>query len=193
MRAKRLVQAAVISALWLGRAHAAEPYVSEPAGAELTSAGVFDGYVYGAQAFGATNATAVRGTISVKVTDAARGKLTAHAVLQGGPVNFNGLAWEATETNGTKRVTLSSRGRVKATLLLHVRENRMWGTLEGASLDGPLSLDGARNGFAGLNRSPDALAALERYRGYYTVALPAVAGALWAPQRWCRKASGTSP
>ena len=176
MRTSKLLQAVAISVLWLGWATAAEPYVSEPAGAELTSAGAFDGYFYGSQAFGETNVTAVRGTISVKVTDAVRGKLTAHAVLQGGPVNFNGLSWEATETNGTKRMTLSSRGRVKATLLLYVRENRIWGTLEGSSLGETLMLDGARNGFSGLNSSPEALASLESYRGYYTVALPAVEG-----------------
>jgi len=62
-------------------------------------------------------------------------------------------------------------------LTLSVDESRIWGTLEGGTLEEPLLIDGARNVYAGTasTNAPQALAAIEAIKGYYTVALP-VAG-----------------
>jgi hypothetical protein len=154
----------VVSTWWFGTAMAIEPYISEPGGEALSTAGAFDGYFYSDRPFGNMSAPAVRGTFSLRVTDMARGKLTAHAALQNGPLNFNGAAWEATETNGAKRITLSGRGRDKAQLTLFVRQDRIWGTMESGGES--LTLDGARS----VSNQSESLNA---YRGYYTVALPA--------------------
>jgi hypothetical protein len=175
MKAKRWVWACA-SALWLGASEAAEPSEGEPAGAALTTAGTFDGYFHSVRAFDGADAPALRGTLRVRVTDAAQGKLTAHAVLQDGPMNFNATAWSETDTNGTRSVVLSGRGRIKSQLTLHVREDRLWGTLEGGGLEETLTVDGARNRFGSAAGADAGPATPDAYRGYYTVALP-VAGA----------------
>ncbi len=174
MKASKLAVVVTISAFWFGVPKAAEPAGGDPGGDALATAGSFDGFFYSSRTFGDATAPALRGTLSVKVTDVARGKLTAHALLQDGPLNFNGTAWEAAETNGTRRITLSGRGSAKATLTLYVREQRIWGSLEGGKLGESLLLDGARNVFAerSATNAAQAQAALDTYRGYYTVALP---------------------
>jgi hypothetical protein len=107
---RSLVVAFMVSALGCGISSAAEPYISEPGGDALATAGSFDGYFYSIRAFDGADAPALRGTLSLKVTDVARGKLIAHAVLQDGPMNFNGTAWTATDTNGTKSAVLRGKG-----------------------------------------------------------------------------------
>jgi hypothetical protein len=160
-----------------GVSKAVDPVAGEPVVEALTTKGVYDGFLYGDRAFDDTEAPALRGTVTVKVTDVARGKLTVHAVLPDGPLNFNGKAWTEQDTNGVKRVVLSGKGRNKALLTLSVDESRIWGTLEGGTLEEPLLIDGARNVYAGTasTNAPQALAAIEAIKGYYTVALP-VAG-----------------
>jgi len=148
----------------------ADGYLSDPAGdATLTTVGTYDGYLYASEAFGGEAATAVRGTLNVKVTKT-EGALTAKAVLQKGALSFSAKAWTATEADGTCRATLSGKGG--ETLDLRVRQNRIWGTLSGGSVGGTLELDGARNRFAEKGDAA-AQALLNRYLGYYTVALPA--------------------
>lgn len=166
-----------VSAIWCGGLRAAEPVTGDPAGAALATAGSYNGYFYSNKAFDGADAPAVRGTLTLKVTDVTRGKLTAHAVLQDGPLNFNGTAWTSTDTNGTKSIVLSGKGRNKAQLTLNVNEDRIWGSLEGGTLDGALTLDGARNVFTGTvaTNAAEAKAAVDAFQGYYTVALPPVA------------------
>ena len=149
-------------------------YLSDPSGdATLTTVGAYDGYLYASGAFGVEEATAVRGTLSLKVTGLA-GNLTAKAVLQGGSVSFKGATWgSGTEPDGTRRAELKAAGG--ETLDLFVRQNRIWGTLSGGKAGAtPLSLDGARNRFAERGDT-GAAALLEAFKGYYTVALPATA------------------
>ena len=148
-------------------------YLCDPAGdAALVTVGAYDGYLYAAAAFGGGEASAVRGTLSLKVTGLA-GKLTAKAVLQGGSVSFKGTAWSAPGTDGTRHAELDAAGGER--LDLFVRQNRIWGTLSGGKAGAGLSLDGARNRFA--ERGDTAAAPLlEAFKGYYTVALPAAEG-----------------
>ncbi|MDD4443300.1 MAG: hypothetical protein PHX41_15495 [Kiritimatiellae bacterium] len=157
---------------------AVDPVAGEPVVEALTTKGVYDGFLYGDRAFDGAETPALRGTLTVKVTDVERGKLTVHAVLPDGPLNFNGKAWTEQDTNGAKRVVLSGKGRNKALLTLSVDESRIWGSLEGGTLEEPLLIDGARNVYAGTasSNAPQAIAAIEAIKGYYTVALP-VAGA----------------
>jgi len=145
-------------------------YLCDPSGeASLSTPGSYDGYFYASSAFGTGTATAVRGTLNVKVTKT-EGALTAKAVLQRGSLSFSAKAWTATEADGTLRATLPGKGG--ETLDLHVRQDRIWGTLSGGSVGGRLELDGARNRFAEKGDAA-AQALLNRYLGYYTVALPA--------------------
>lgn len=181
MNTSKLALAVALSAFWLGAADAAELAAGDPGGDALTTAGSFEGFFYSSRAFDDADAPALRGTLTLKVTDVARGKLTAHAVLQDGPLNFNGKVWdatEATETNGAKRVTLTGSGKTKATLTLYMREDRMWGALEGDKLGEALILNGARNAFVAgaAANAAQAQATLDTYRGYYTVALPVASG-----------------
>ena len=150
-------------------------YLCDPAGdAALATVGAYDGYLYAAEAFGGGEASAVRGTLSLKVTGLA-GKLTAKAVLQGGSVSFKGAAWKGgEEPDGTRHAELDAAGGER--LDLFVRQNRIWGTLSGGKAGAAgLTLDGARNRFA---ESGDTAAAalLDAFKGYYTVALPAAEG-----------------
>jgi len=135
----------------------------------VSSAGAYDGYFFATGAFDADAATAVQGTLSVKISDAQLGKLTAKALLRQGALNFTGRAWTSVEADGTCHAVLMARGG--ETLELFVRQNRIWGTLTGGTVVGPLALDGARNRFA---ERADAAAQeeLSRFAGYYTVALP---------------------
>ncbi len=147
-------------------------YLCDPAGdATLMTIGSYDGYFYATDAFGgAEEASAVRGTLSLKVTHLV-GKLTAKATLQGGNVSFKGeAAWRMAD--GTRRAELTASGGEK--LVLFIRQNRIWGTLTGGRAGAAtLMLDGARNRFADRGDT-EAAARLEEFKGYYTVALPAV-------------------
>ncbi len=146
------------------------PYVSSPLGdVAFATLGSFDGYFYGTGAFGDGAATAVRGTLTLKITGLA-GKLTAKAVLQKAALNFSATAWSTTEADGTCRVTLTAKGG--GSLDLHVRQNRVWGTLASGTLGNEtLTLDGARNRFAE-KADAAAQALLAGLKGYYTAALP---------------------
>jgi len=143
---------------------------SDPA---LETAGGYDGYFYAESEFGGGAATAVRGTLNVKVSDAAAGKLTAKAVLQKGSLSFSAKAWTATEADGSFLAEMPGRGGEK--LVLHVRQNRMWGTLAGGTVGETLAVDGARNRFAD-SKDAGAATLLGAFRGYYTVALPVYDG-----------------
>ncbi len=177
MKTRKLAIAVALSALWFGESKAVSLTDGDPGGDALTTVGSFDGFFHTSRAFDSVTAPVLRGTLTLKVTDVSRGKLTAHVVLQGGPLNFNGTAWETTESNGTKRVTLNGRGRNKATLTLNVREKRIWGSLEGDGFGETLILDGARNEFIerATTNAVQAQITLDTYRGYYTVALPLAA------------------
>lgn len=177
MKSTILILSVAVSTLWFGAAKGAEALTGEPAGDVLATTGSFNGFFYGKRAFDRADAPALRGTISLRVTDVARGKLTAHAELQNGPVNFNGTAWTSTDTNGTRCAILSGKGRVKSTLTLYVREGLIWGALEGPGLDETLTLAGARNNFGNSMsaNAAQARATLDTYRGYYTVSLPTAA------------------
>ncbi len=145
-----------------------DPVAGEP----LAAPGSYDGFFHAADDFNGEEATAVRGTLTLKVSSAA-GKLSAKAALQGGNVSFSAKAWIEESADGTKRATLAARSG--ETLDLFVRQNRIWGTLQGGKAGAtPLTLDGGRNRFA--DRGDAAAAALlEGFKGYYTVALPTFA------------------
>ncbi len=150
-----------------------EGYLCEPiADIPLAAPGSYDGFFHGADAFGAETATAVRGTLTLKVSSVA-GKFSAKAALLGGNVSFGAKTWTEESADGTKRVTVTARGG--ETLDLFVRDDRLWGTLQGGKAgEAPLTLDGGRNRFA--DRGDAAAAALlEGFRGYYTIALPTFA------------------
>jgi len=147
-------------------------YICDPEGAELTSPGTYDGYFYGPRTFNGEALLAVRGTMSLKVSSVA-GKLTAKVVLQAGSLSLSASAWDSTEADGSRRVTL--RGRKGEVLALSVWQGRMWGTLSGGTVGETLALDGARNRFAD-SKDAAAKTLLDGYRGYYTVALPVAEG-----------------
>ncbi len=165
----RITEGSVVTGLQTLYAKWIDGHFDDPSdGAELTTIGAFDGYFYGEGDFDGAPATAVRGTLNVKVAKT-EGALTAKAVLQKGSLSFSAKAWTGTEADGTRRATLPGKGG--ETLELYVRQDRVWGTLSGGSVGGRLELDGARNRFAGRGDAA-AQALLNRYLGYYTVALP---------------------
>ena len=147
-----------------------DPILSPPEDtAAFSSPGSYDGFLYSEDAFGGTSATAVRGTLSLKITSLT-GKLTAKALVRTGPLNFISQKWPSTDTNGTCHASLTARGG--ETLDLYVSQDRIWGTLAGGTFGAEtLTLDGARNRF-GDREDAAAQRLLDAYRGYYTVALP---------------------
>ena len=150
---------------------APENYVCRPSGdAPLATAGNYTGYLFGDSAFSDTTLPDIRGTFSLTLYQTA-GRLTAKAVTRKGSLSFTAKAWDAVENaDGTKQVTLTGRGG--ETLLLSVRQNRIWGDLSGGSLSGEtFTLDGARNRFVD-RKDTAAQAVLETYKGYYTISLP---------------------
>ena len=155
-----------------------DPYLCAPTGdAVLTTPGSYDGFFYADRPYGGTGRTAVRGTLTVKITGLT-GKFTAKAVLQTGQLSFSAKEWTATEADGSFRVKVLARGG--ETLELFVRQNRIKGTLEGGALGSEsLTLDGARNRFAD-KADTEAAARLDDFKGYYTVALPAAADGISA-------------
>jgi len=150
--------------------------VNPGGGDGLATPGSYDGFFYSEQTKGKTTAAAVRGTFTVRISSVERGRLTAHASLQESRVNFSASGWDMVDTNGTCTVVMESRGRVKSTLTLNVREQRMWGVFEEHGQSEPLLIDGVRNGFSGRGGSGEAAESLEKYRGYYTVAMPVADG-----------------
>ena len=149
-----------------------DPYLCPPEnGAALLASGKYDGVFYSENAFGEHAAKAVQGTLSLSVAGLS-GSLTAKAVTRQGALYFRSTRRAATEADGTKRAVMAGRGG--ATLTLFVRQNRIWGTLAGGALGTePLTLDGVRNRFAD-RADTAAQTLLNTFRGYYTVALPAV-------------------
>jgi uncharacterized repeat protein (TIGR02543 family) len=147
-----------------------DPYLCPPADtAELSSVGSYDGFFFSENDFSDYTATAVRGTLTLKVTSLA-GKLTAKVVTQTGSLHFSATAWSETEEDGTFLAKLETRGG--EALDLHVSQNRVWGRLTGGKFGNDiLTLDGARNRFAG-SQDVETQTLLNGYRGYYTVALP---------------------
>ena len=146
------------------------PYVCAPSeDDELTTVGSCDGYFYGESEFNGVPAMAVRGTLTVKITDVVKGKLTAKATLQKTALSFSATAWTRTEADGTLLATMIAKGGEK--LDLYVRQTRIWGTLSGGTVGETLTLDGGRNRFAD-KADAAAQALLVGFKGYYTVALP---------------------
>ncbi|NLL83198.1 MAG: hypothetical protein GX230_03025 [Lentisphaerae bacterium] len=138
-------------------------------GSELYSPGSYDGLFYAASPFNNTNATTVYGTLNLKLSKL-EGKFTAKAMLQSGNVSFRGTLWDYQDTNNTCTVKLTARsGEV---LQLNLRQNRIWGTLQGGKAGTtPLTLEGARNIF--IDRSnTSATQTLAQYRGTYALSLP---------------------
>ncbi|MDD3546157.1 MAG: InlB B-repeat-containing protein [Kiritimatiellae bacterium] len=155
----------ILYAKWGSASYVCTPEEDGP----LETTGNFTGYFYRDRAFADEILPDLCGTFSLSVRKLA-GQMTAKVVTQKGTLSFSAKTWEAGDAeDGTKQVTLTRRGG--ETLLLHVRQNRIWGELSGGTLGGePLMLDGARNLFANRNDA-DAQAALNVYKGYYTVAL----------------------
>jgi len=153
-------------AKWLPEDYLCGPEEDVP----LATAGQYVGYFYQETTFADTVAPTVRGTFSLTLHQYA-GRLTAKAVTSKGSLSFSAKAWDAVENaDGTKQVALTRRSG--ETLLLSVRQNRIWGSLSGGSLSGEiLTLDGTRNRFAD-RKDMAAQTVLETYKGYYTVALP---------------------
>ena len=147
----------------------------------LETVGAYEGYLFGQGNFAGGNVSAVRGTLSVKVSKLT-GTLTAKAALLKGNLSFSAKAWETPEgTDGTFGVTLTAKGG--ETLELLVRQNRISGSLKGGSLGAEkLSLDGARNRFADA-RDAEAQALLAAFNGYYTMALPPAAPGISASEQ----------
>lgn len=136
----------------------------------LASAGSYDGFLSGENAVGERMVSAVRGTVSLRVSGV-KGLLSAKAVVQTGSLSFSAKTWLTAEGDGTLRATLVARSG--ETLDLSVRQQRMWGTLKNGILgEQVLSLDGARNRFAE-RTDAQAQALLAGFKGYYTVSLPA--------------------
>ena len=150
---------------------AEDPILCAPEGNDaVSSPGSYDGFLYGDAAFGDTAATSVRGTLTLKVTDAAIGKLTVKALTQTATLSFSSAQWTSMDADGIGHVALSARGG--ETLNLHVSQDRIWGSLTGGKIGSEvLAIDGARNRFSS-SADVDAQALLETFRGYYTVALP---------------------
>jgi len=146
-------------------------YLSDPADDDLlTGTGAYDGYLFAEQDFGDHSAVSVLGTFTLNITSLA-GKFTAKAVTRNGVFAFNSRAWSSVdEGDGTCSATVTLNGGER--LDLHVRQNRIWGSLAGGKLgDETLTLDGARNRFK--DRSDAAAqAALSVFTGYYTASLP---------------------
>ncbi len=141
----------------------------------LRTVGSFGGCLYADRAFdGHASVPAVRGTLSLTVSTLA-GKLSAKVIVQSGALVFNATAWQSKQTDGAYHAILKARtGEV---LDLYVRQNTVWGTLLPRVQGGEsLTVGGNRNRFAE-RTDLAARAALESFRGYYTVALP-VADAL---------------
>lgn len=147
-----------------------DPYLCPPADTEeLSSVGSYDGFFFSENDFSDYTATAVRGTLTLKVTSPT-GRLTAKVVTQTGSLRFSAKAWSETEEDGTFLAKLETRGG--EALDLHVSQNRVWGKLTGGEFGNEiLTLDGARNRFAD-SKDVEAQTLLNGYRGYYTVALP---------------------
>jgi len=141
----------------------------------LRTVGSYGGYLYADLAFdGHAAVPAVRGTLSFTVSTLA-GKLSAKVILQNGAPVFNATAWQSKQADGSYHAILTSR--TGEMLDLYVRQNTVWGTLlPGAKGGETLTVEGNRNRFAE-RTDLAARAALESFRGYYTVALP-VANAL---------------
>ena len=162
-----------------------EPYVCDPADDRpLASAGQFTGYFYNEAPFAGTNIPSVRGLFTLTLSNT-NGKFTAKAQLQSSQVSFSAKAWTSQETDGTRGVSLTTKRGER--LDLFVRQNRLWGALSSGSLNQEtFSLEGSRNRFADF-QDAEAQAALETYKGYYTVALPLITAvptgaALLSPQ-----------
>ena len=103
-----------------------DPYLcttEEPA--ELSSPGSYDGFFYGKGAFDGHMATAVRGTLELKITTRS-GRLTAKAITQKGALSFSSRTWASTDTNGTCHAVLATRGG--ETLDLNVSQNHLGNT-----------------------------------------------------------------
>jgi hypothetical protein len=127
----------------------------------FATTGLYNGYFH--------QDNAVEGLLTVNAT-LPRGKLTAKAVTRKGTLNFRSPArQEPNDSNGTCRVTLTAQGG--ETIVLSVRENRVWGTLSGGSIEGELSAEGARNRFVD-RADAEARTVLASVQGYYTAALP---------------------
>jgi uncharacterized repeat protein (TIGR02543 family) len=148
----------------------ANPYLCEPReDAPLTTVGQYTGYFYDEETFADTECTVVRGTLVVTMSRTGF-KLTAKAVTQNGSLSFSGRSWDATDADGTKQATLTTP--TGETLVLRVRQNRIWGMLSGGSFGSEiLALDGSRNRFVDV-QDAGAQAILGTFKGYYTVALP---------------------
>jgi len=136
--------------------------------AELTTVGMYDGYLYAYRAFGEVEVPTVQGTLNVRLSNL-DGRLTAKAVVQAGNVNFSGKLWTDQDEDGTFYSTLTTRGGERFDLF--VRQNRIWGTLTGGKFGGSeVFLEGSRTRFAD-RKDVMAQAILNRYKGYYTATL----------------------
>lgn len=147
-----------------------DPYLCPTEGEDaLSSQGSYEGFFYNEFAFDGTPSPAVRGTLSLTLSTLS-GKLTAKAITQKGSLHFRTSIWTLPNSEGICRaVMMALSGEV---LDLYVGQNRIWGTLSGGSLEAEcFTLDGMRNRFADTT-DVEAQTQLDRFRGYYTVALP---------------------
>jgi hypothetical protein len=137
--------------------------------------GTFDGVALEAAD---ADTDAVKGLFTLTV--AASGRMTAKATVQAGNYSFKSASWSA-ESNGVFYATLrTTRGE---TVSLALDTAATWntaalqGTLTGGAFGaGEFLMQGQRNAFLGAG-SPDhaaATGALAGFKGYYTVALPAL-------------------
>ena len=135
------------------------------------TSGQYTGYLLGSMPFGDTEASSIRGVFSLSVSmNGGSVWLTAKAVTQNGSLSFSARGWDATDADGTKQAAITLP--TGETLVLRVRQNRIWGMLSGGSLGSEiLALDGSRNRFVDV-QDAGAQTILETYKGYYTVALP---------------------
>jgi len=158
----------VLYAFWVADS---EGYLCTPGGgAALTTPGTYTGFFYAERAFGSTSVPALQGTLSLTVSRLS-GRLTAGVATQRTRLTFRASSWTLQQPDGTYRATLQARNGT--VLELFVRQNRVWGSLTGGAPGmGVWQLDGARNRFVDRNDLP-AQNALNGYRGYYTVSLPA--------------------
>lgn len=145
----------------------------------FATSGSFDGFLYATAPFAGIDATAVRGTLSLKIKATAKAtNITAKAMLQSGNFSFKNKGWTRELEDGTCQLTIATKKG--ETLDLYVRQNRIWGTIHGGKLNHEiLTLAGNRNIFAEKG-NPLATELNLKYKGYYTVALPQAANPISA-------------
>ncbi|NLL84403.1 MAG: hypothetical protein GX230_09215 [Lentisphaerae bacterium] len=96
------------------------------------------------------------------------GAMSAKVMLQGGNVTFTAKSWDA---NGGEAFQATMSAQSGETMVLHAIGDDIWGTISGGKAGDGLEFDGVRNRFV-VRSDSEATALLNKFEGYYTMALP---------------------